>query len=56
MTNHRDPRQFEPRTLVEVTNVTLQNRHLLRPSAELNDLVVGVLGRAQRIYDMTGCR
>ncbi len=55
MTNHRDPRYFEPRTMVEVTYVALQNRHLLRPSAELNDLVVGVLGRAQRIHDMTVC-
>ena len=47
----REPRYFEPRTLVEVTDVTIQNRHLLRPSAELNDLVIGVLGRAQRVHD-----
>ncbi len=55
MTNHRDPRNFEPETLVEVTDVTLQNRHLLRPSAELNDLMIGVLGRAQRMYEMIVC-
>ncbi len=34
------------------TSVTIQNRYLLRPSAELNDLVLGVVGRAQRKYDM----
>lgn len=51
----RDPRFFEPRTLVEVTNVTLQNRYLLRPSEELNDLFIGVVGRAQRMYGMPVC-
>ena len=48
----RDPRYFRPRTLVEVTCVTFQNRYLLRPSEPLDDLFVGVLGRAQRKYDM----
>ncbi len=48
----QDPRFFEPGTLVEVTDVTIQNRFLLRPSDELNDVVVGVLGRAQSLYDM----
>ncbi|MEE8525762.1 MAG: hypothetical protein V3T72_17630, partial [Thermoanaerobaculia bacterium] len=48
----RDPRYFRLRTLIEVTCVTLQNRFLLRPSARLNDLFVGVLARAQRKYDM----
>ena len=32
--------------LVEVTVRTVQRRLLLRPSARLNDLVVGVIGRA----------
>jgi hypothetical protein len=36
--------------LVEVTNRTIQGRFLLRPSCELNKVVVGVLGRAQRLY------
>lgn len=36
--------------LVEVTNRTIQGRFLLRPSAELNRLLIGVLGRAQRRY------
>jgi hypothetical protein len=36
--------------LVEVTNRTLHGRLLLRPSLELNDIVAGILGRAQRLY------
>jgi len=36
----------EGRALVEVTCRTPQSRFLLRPSPELNDLVVGVFGRA----------
>jgi REP element-mobilizing transposase RayT len=36
--------------LVEVTNRTIQGRFLLRPGRELNKVVVGVLGRAQRLY------
>jgi len=48
----REPRYFEPHALVEVTTVTIQNRFLLRPSPEVNDLVVGVFGRAQRQLDM----
>ena len=35
---------------MEVTTRTLQGRLLLRPSPELNEVVVGVLGRAQRLY------
>ncbi len=34
--------------LVEVTCRTIQERHLLRPSPALNEIVVGILGRAQR--------
>ncbi len=48
----RDPRYFRPWTLIEVTCVTIQNRFLLRPSAQLNDIFVGVLARAQRKYDL----
>lgn len=36
--------------LVEVTNRTIQGRFLLRPGRKLNKVVVGVLGRAQRLY------
>jgi hypothetical protein len=36
--------------LVEVTVRTDQSRMLLRPSHVLNEVVLGVLGRAQRRY------
>jgi len=51
----RDLRYFEPNSLVDVSTVTIQNRYLLRPSPDLNDRVVGILGRAQRMYEMTLC-
>jgi hypothetical protein len=38
--------------LVEVSNRTIQGRFLLRPSAELNEIIIGVLGRAQRRFDL----
>ena len=38
--------------LVEVTSRTLHGRLLLRPSRELNDLIGGILGRAQRRYEV----
>ena len=41
--------------LVEVTCRTLHSRFLLRPSPMLNDIVVGVLGRAQRMYPIRVC-
>jgi REP element-mobilizing transposase RayT len=41
--------------LVEVTCRTVQGRHLLRPSPQLNEIVVGVLGRAQRLYAVPIC-
>lgn len=37
-------------SVVEVTTRTLQGRLILRPSPQLNTLILGVLGRAQRIY------
>ncbi len=42
----RDPRFVWSHRLVEVTDVVIQNRYLLRPSEELNDLLLGVVGRA----------
>ena len=48
----RDPRYFRPNTLVEVTTVAFQNRFLLRPSDEVNDLILGVWGLAQRKLEM----
>jgi len=38
--------------LVEVTCRTIQGRLLLRPSQQLNDIVLGVLGRAQSLYPL----
>jgi len=42
----------EPKTLVEVTARTLQSCLLLRPSEELNEIVLGVLGRTPRLYEV----
>ena len=36
--------------IVEVVSRTFQGRFLLRPSPEVNDIILGVLGRAQRKY------
>ncbi|MFY9826714.1 MAG: transposase [Thermoanaerobaculia bacterium] len=41
------------RTLIFITCRTVQGRFLLRPGPHLNDLVLGVLGRAQRRYETT---
>jgi len=41
--------------LVEVTNRTVQARFLLVPSRELNEIVLGALGRAQRLYKVRIC-
>ncbi len=37
-------------TLVEVTTRTFQGRYLLKPSPAANDAILGVMGRAQRLY------
>ena len=41
--------------LVEVTCRTVQGRMLLRPSPQLNELILGVLARAARCYGMGVC-
>ena len=41
--------------LVEVTSRTIHSRFLLRPGRELDEIIVGVLGRAQRRYKMRIC-
>jgi hypothetical protein len=41
--------------VVEVTVRTIQSRLLLRPSPALNERVVGVLGRAQKLYGVRCC-
>jgi len=42
----------QPRTLVSITNRTLQGRYLLRPGPSFNDLFLGILGKAQRKHEM----
>lgn len=39
-----------PGAVVEITTRTVHGRLLLRPSAEVNDLILGVLGRAQHLF------
>lgn len=43
------------RTLVEVSTRTFQGRYFLRPCAEVREVVLGVVGRAQRMYGMEIC-
>ena len=38
--------------IVEVMTRTLQGRYLLRPSPRVNDLILGIVGRAQALYDV----
>jgi REP element-mobilizing transposase RayT len=48
------PLRFIPEgCLVEVTTRTLQGRLLLKPSPQLNNLALGVIGKAQDTYRMT---
>ena len=49
----RTNRYIPPDGLVEVTNRTIQGRMLLTPSRALNQVVLGVFGRAQRRYEMS---
>ncbi len=42
----------QPRTLVSITNRTIQGRYLLTPGPSFNDLFLGILGRTQRIHKM----
>ena len=47
------PLRFIPEhSLVEITTRTLQGRLLLKPSPELKDLILGVIGKAQHDYKM----
>ncbi len=41
--------------LFEVTVRTVQARFLLRPSVALNEIILGVLGRAQRLHEVEIC-
>jgi len=51
----RDPRYVPPGSLVEVTTRTVQGRFLLRPSRELCEITLGILGRATERYDVDIC-
>jgi hypothetical protein len=45
----------EEGALADITCRTVQGRYLFRPSPELNEIVLGVLGRAQRLYPIRIC-
>jgi len=45
----------EGKALVEVTVRTSQSRLLLRPGPAVNEIILGVLGRAQRLYPVRCC-
>ena len=51
------PQRYIPEggALVEITVRTLQGRYLLRPDkrGRVNEVVLGVLGRAQRLYSIS---
>ena len=48
------PLRFIPNdSLVEITTRTIQGRLLLKPSRELTDILLGVIGKAQDLYKMT---
>ena len=51
----RSLRYVPPHSLVEVTCRTLHGRFLLRPCRELNEIVLGILGRAARRYRVGLC-
>lgn len=51
----RDLRFIPPDSLVEVTCRTIQGRFLLRPSRDINAIIVGALAKAQKLYGMTVC-
>ncbi len=45
-------RFLPPGQLVEVTCRTIHGRHLLQPSPALNEIVIGIVGRAQRLFGL----
>jgi REP element-mobilizing transposase RayT len=51
------PLRFIPEdgSLVEITCRTDQGRYLLRPDSVIDDILLGVLGRAQRLYPVEIC-
>ena len=52
----RDPRHVPPGYLFEVTTRTVQSRLLLRPSRELNEIIIGILGQGSGdVWDASVC-
>ena len=51
----RPLRYLPSKCLVEITGRAVQGRLLLRPSPRFNEVFIGVLGRAQRRFDMVIC-
>jgi hypothetical protein len=48
----RPLRFVPPDSIVEVTTRTMQGRLLLRPSPELTEIILGIIGKAQDMYGM----
>ena len=48
---YHPPSELES-TLVEITSRLIQGRALLRPGTKLNRRVIGVIGRAQQLYEV----
>jgi putative transposase len=48
----RPLRYIPPGSLVEVTTRTVHARFLLRPSPEVNDIILGIFGRAQFLFSV----
>ena len=47
-------RWIEPHFLTEITDRGFQGRFLLRPSPQLNRLVIGIFARAKELYPLQG--
>ena len=45
-------RFIPPHSVVEITSRTIQSRLLLRPSPQVNDAILGVVGRALSLYNV----
>jgi hypothetical protein len=48
----REPRQILPTYLTEITLKTFQSRFLLAPSSMVNQIIAGIVGRAQRLHKL----
>jgi hypothetical protein len=49
----RPLRFVPPNSIVEVTTRTMQGRLLLRPSPELTEIILGIIGKAQNMHSST---